>query len=64
MSICKNVGGLATYLNKNCCKELSFKIKRCTCCKDVFEDIGLKYFGIVDGHNIRELNEVLSIAKK
>ena len=28
-----------------------------------FEDIGLKYFGIVDGHNIRELNEVLSIAK-
>ena len=91
MSICKNVGGLATYLNKlrmgvgynklksdigstldttsfgkrvkNSLSKLKDGIKKIVVPSMYFEDIGLKYFGIVDGHNIRELNEVLSIAK-
>ena len=30
----------------------------------VFEELGMKYFGPVDGHNIEELTEVLSLAKE
>lgn len=92
MSICKNVGGLATYLNKlrldpgynklksdinttlkttalgtNIAHSLSRVkdgIKKFVVQSMYFEDIGLKYFGPIDGHNIKELNEVLCKAKK
>lgn len=30
----------------------------------LFEDMGLKYFGPIDGHNIKEMSKVLSMAKK
>ncbi|SHJ59128.1 1-deoxy-D-xylulose-5-phosphate synthase [Clostridium cavendishii DSM 21758] len=30
----------------------------------LFEEMGVKYLGPVDGHNIREFNEVLSLAKQ
>lgn len=30
----------------------------------IFEDMGLKYFGPIDGHDIKELNEVLKSAKE
>ncbi|MGG5462442.1 1-deoxy-D-xylulose-5-phosphate synthase [Clostridium sp. B9] len=92
MSICKNVGGLATYLNKlrmgqgynklksdigstldttsigksikHSLSRVKDGIKKFVVPSMYFEDIGLKYFGPVDGHNIKELNEVLRTAKK
>lgn len=30
----------------------------------LFEDMGIKYLGPIDGHNIKKLNEVLSMAKE
>ncbi|WP_079422697.1 1-deoxy-D-xylulose-5-phosphate synthase [Clostridium oryzae] len=30
----------------------------------VFEEIGLKYFGPIDGHNVKELSKVMDMAKK
>lgn len=91
MSICKNVGGLANYLNKlrmgvgynklksdigstldttffgkrlkSSLSRVKDGIKKIVVPSMYFEDIGLKYFGIIDGHNIKELNEVLNIAK-
>ena len=91
MSICKNVGGLATYLNKlrmgegynklksdigstldttslgkrvkTSLSKIKDGIKKIVVPSMYFEDIGIKYFGPIDGHNLRELNEVLSIVK-
>lgn len=92
MSICKNVGGLATYLNKlrldpgynklksdinttlntttfgkniaHSISKVKDGIKKFVVQSMYFEDIGLKYFGPIDGHNIKELNEALCKAKK
>ena len=30
----------------------------------IFEDMGLKYFGPIDGHNLKELDEVIKVAKE
>ena len=29
----------------------------------LFEDMGIKYLGPIDGHNIKELSKILSLAK-
>ncbi|MGL4991362.1 MAG: 1-deoxy-D-xylulose-5-phosphate synthase [Sarcina sp.] len=54
-----NVGkNIAQSLNK-----IKDSIKQLIVPSMIFEDMGLKYFGPIDGHNIKELDEVLSLAK-
>jgi 1-deoxy-D-xylulose-5-phosphate synthase len=55
-----NIGqGMAKYLER-------FKngIKQMVVPGMFFEDMGIKYLGPIDGHNIKELTEVLNAAKK
>ncbi|MBP2031480.1 1-deoxy-D-xylulose-5-phosphate synthase [Clostridium algifaecis] len=55
-----NIGnGMAKYLEK-------FKngIKQMVVPGMFFEDMGLKYLGPIDGHNIKELTKVLNLSKK
>lgn len=54
-----NIGkGMAKYLEK-----IKNGIKQMVVPGMFFEDMGLKYFGPIDGHNIKEITEVLSKAK-
>ena len=76
MGISKNVGGLARTFNKirvknkfrllrkimpkfikNMMKSIAYK-------KTPFSGFGLKYLGVIDGHNIKELIEYFEYAKK
>lgn len=76
MGISKNVGGLARTFNrirvknrfkllrkitpkfiKNLMKSMAYK-------KTPFSGFGLKYLGVIDGHNIKELIEYFEYAKK
>ncbi|MHC6179454.1 1-deoxy-D-xylulose-5-phosphate synthase [Clostridium sp. JNZ X4-2] len=55
-----NIGqGMAKYLEK-----LKNGIKQMVVPGMFFEDMGIKYLGPIDGHNIKELTEVLNSAKK
>lgn len=54
-----NIGkGMAKYLEK-----VKNGIKKMVVPGMFFEDIGIKYLGPIDGHNLKELTEVLSKAK-
>ncbi|NMM61369.1 1-deoxy-D-xylulose-5-phosphate synthase [Clostridium sp. P21] len=54
-----NIGkGMAKYLEK-----VKNGIKQMVVPGMFFEDIGIKYLGLIDGHNLKELTEVLSKAK-
>lgn len=54
-----NIGkGMAKYLEK-----LKNGIKQMVVPGMFFEEMGIKYLGPIDGHNIEELTEVLSMAK-
>ena len=91
MSIAKNVGGLAKYLNNirlepgynkmktditatlnqsnlgksmaNSLTKIKDSIKQLVVPSMLFEDMGIKYLGPIDGHNIILMNEVLRKAK-
>ncbi|WP_368487825.1 1-deoxy-D-xylulose-5-phosphate synthase [Clostridium sp. BJN0013] len=55
-----NIGkGMAKYLER-----LKNGIKKMVVSGMFFEDIGIKYLGPIDGHNIRDLTEVMTAAKK
>ena len=55
-----NIGsGLADSL-----KKVKSGIKHMIVPGMLFEDMGIKYLGPIDGHNIRELTEVMTMAKK
>jgi len=92
MSISKNVGAIARYLNKirlakkyyqvkhktkNILKESSLGVKSLKFLEIIkdklrymilpgifFEELGFKYFGPIDGHNIEELLKILEKTKK
>lgn len=76
MGISKNVGGLARTFNKIRVKNRFKLIRKLTpkfikkMMKSVayrntpFSGFGLKYLGVIDGHNIKELIEYLEYAKK
>lgn len=56
-----------THLGKNIASSLSKikdSIKQLVVPSMLFEDMGLKYLGPIDGHDIKELNEVLFMAKQ
>ncbi len=48
---------------KNMMKESKSALKKLVYKNSVFEDMGFAYYGPVDGHNIEELQRVLTIAK-
>lgn len=55
-----NIGkGMAKYLER-----LKNGIKKMVVSGMFFEDIGIKYLGPIDGHNIKDLVEVMTAAKK
>ncbi|UZQ50914.1 1-deoxy-D-xylulose-5-phosphate synthase [Clostridium kluyveri] len=55
-----NIGkGMAKYLER-----LKNGIKKMVVSGMFFEDIGIKYLGPIDGHNIKDLTEVMTAAKK
>lgn len=55
-----NIGsGLANSL-----KKIKSGIKQMLVPGMLFEDMGIKYLGPIDGHNIKELTEVMTMAKK
>ncbi|GIM27941.1 1-deoxy-D-xylulose-5-phosphate synthase [Clostridium polyendosporum] len=55
-----NVGkNIVTSLGK-----IKDSIKQLVVPSMIFEDMGLKYLGPIDGHNLKELNEILTKAKK
>ncbi|MBL4931010.1 1-deoxy-D-xylulose-5-phosphate synthase [Clostridium paridis] len=92
MSISKNVGGLASYLNKfrsepgynklksdinytlrnsefgstiaDSIGKIKDSLKQLVVPSMLFEDMGWKYLGPINGHDIKELNFILSKAKE
>lgn len=55
-----NIGkGVVNSLNK-----IKGGIKQIVVPGMLFEDMGIKYFGPIDGHNIKEMSKVLGLAKK
>lgn len=91
MSICKNVGGVSSYLGKlridpkyndakkaviaalnksetgkriaNSLRKIKGSIKQFIVPGMFFEDMGIKYLGPIDGHDIKKLNNVFNMAK-
>ena len=72
MSISKNIGGMSMLLsklrtkrsyNKSSDAVKNFILKQLVIPKMFFEDIGFRYLGPVDGHDIQELERMLKISK-
>lgn len=76
MGISKNTGGLAKTFNhirvkgrfklvrKIMPRSVKLMMKSLAYKNNIFSSMGLKYIGVVDGHNIKELVECLEYAKK
>ncbi len=76
MGISKNTGGLARTFNhirvkgrfkllrKVMPRTIKIMMKSLAYRNNLFSSMGLKYIGIIDGHNIKELVECLEYAKK
>lgn len=64
MSIDKNVGGLANHLSSIINKSKDNTINNIISKESsFFEDIGIKYYGPIDGHNTKDLIDILNTVK-
>lgn len=62
-SALKKIPGIGHGMSRSVDK-IKSSIKQLVVPGMLFEDMGLKYFGPIDGHNIKELSKVMSAAKE